>query len=181
MRYVLIASITVSLALTACSSPVPTDANGYSGVLQSKGNSTQEAVSVPLRGECDATMAQPIFVSPGVIRQIDSGTCRLARLGRVAFHSDKVINVIAGSQTTQLRLTAANGDVLDAVGRGTNVPAGPGMIAFITTLTFVGGTGRFDQATGEARVVGQANLIARTSTLRITGRISYEASDRADR
>jgi len=135
-------------------------------------------MSRPLTGKCEAVMAQPIFVSRGVIRQIDSGTCQNAHLGRTAFYSDKLINVIAGTQTTQASFTAANGDSLYAVGSGTNVPSGPGLVAFTTELTFVGGTGRFERAEGEASVVGQANLIARVSTLTLEGFIAYTASDR---
>ena len=179
MRYAIPFTV-VSLAIVSCIGGAPTDPAGISGAARSSQTAPQSTMAVPLSGQCDAVMAQPIFVSPGVIRQIDSGTCELAHLGKTAFFSNKLINITTATQTTQLSLTAANGDSLYAVGSGTNVPAGPGLIAFVTTLTFEGGTGRFKNAAGEATVEGQANLIARTSTLTVAGSISYDAADRRD-
>ncbi len=177
MRFALIPSILFSLFVSGCVGDGPTEPAGPASSARLKIAAAQQSVPRPLAGKCDALMAPPIFVAPGVIRQIDSGTCQLAHLGRVAFYSDKLINVFAGTQTTQASFTAANGDSVYAVGSGTNTPSGPGLVAFTTALTFVGGTGRFEQVEGEASVVGQANLITRRSTLTLEGSIAYTASD----
>ena len=134
-----------------------------------------------LKGHCETVLAPTEFLRPGVIRQVDTGTCQLSHLGRTEFYSDKVILTFAGTQTTQATFTAANGDVLYAVGRGTNAPSGPGRTRFTATLTFIGGTGRFEHATGEARVQGESNLATRTAALTLVGWLDYDASDRSGR
>ena len=135
----------------------------------------------PLAGSCETVLAPTQFVRPGVIRQVDTGVCHLSHLGRTRFYSTKLINVVAGTQTTEATFTAANGDVLRAVGAGTNTPAGPGRADYAATLTFTGGSGRFARATGRATVRGQADLVARTSALTLEGSVAYAAADRGAR
>lgn len=135
----------------------------------------------PLTGRCETVLEPTRFIRPGVIGQVDTGVCQLAHLGRAEFYSAKVIDLATGTQTTEATFTAANGDVLRAAGAGTNSPAGPGRARFTATLTFTGGTGRFARASGEARVTGEADLVARTSTLTLEGAVAYAASDRSAR
>jgi hypothetical protein len=134
----------------------------------------------PITGRCETTFNPPPLPPPPVFTQTDTGTCTIAHLGRAAFHSVKEIDFIAGTQTTtEASFTAANGDVLRAVGSGTSAPAGPGQIGFSATLTFTGGTGRFLNARGEAHVTGVASLATTTAILEITGGwIAYDAWDR---
>jgi hypothetical protein len=129
--------------------------------------------AVPLRGSCDLEIqpAQPI--GSGLIRQVDVGRCQLAHLGRSTLVSDKVINLVAGTQTTEIVITAANGDVLRGNGAGTNAMIAPGRIAFRVELTFTGGSGRFAGATGSAVSEGTADLASNTSTLNMTGWLEY--------
>jgi len=181
-RRPLLLSLT-ALALAACSSPdahpdplSPSTLNLSKGDVGAGGQAQAER---PLTGRCETVLAPTQVLAPGVIRQVDSGTCRLSHLGRAEFFSDKVIQVVAGTQTTQATFTAANGDVLRATGSGTNVPSGPGHVRFTATLTFVGGTGRFAHATGQAFVEGESDLVARTATLTLEGRLAYDASDRS--
>jgi hypothetical protein len=138
----------------------------------------QQNVQLPLTGKCEAAMEAPAPVSPGVIRQVDSGSCQLSHLGRVSFYSAKIINVIAGTQVTQATFVGVNGDSIYVTGSGTNTPGSNGIVAFTTTLSFVGGTGRFERVAGEASVTGEANLVTRTSVLELRGTIAYEASDK---
>ncbi len=130
---------------------------------------------------CTTVIALTVPISPGVIRQLDQGTCQLSRLGTVDFVSDKVLQLALGTQTIQATFTTADGDVLRAVGRGENTPSGPGKVAFVATIDFVGGTGRFAAATGRARSVGVADLIARTSTSVLNGTVVYDELDRNTR
>lgn len=128
---------------------------------------------VPLRGSCDlvAQPAEPI--GPGVIRQVDVGRCQLAHLGRSTLVSDKVINLFAGTLTTEIVVTAANGDILYGSGAGTSTMIAPGRIAFRTEVTFTGGTGRFTGGSGEAVLEGDADLPSATATLTMTGWLMY--------
>ena len=132
------------------------------------------AFAVPFSASCELTIQPPTPVGPGLIHQIDSGACeRVTHLGRAAFTSDKVINVVAGTQTLEATFVAANGDVLRGSGTGTSALVGPGRVAFTATLTFAGGTGRFANATGQATITGEADLPAARSHMTATGSILY--------
>jgi hypothetical protein len=89
------------------------------------------------------------------------------------------LNFAAGTQSGERTFTAANSDVLRAVHVGTSTPVGPGLISFRATMTFVGGTGRFANATGHATGWGVANLVTRTSVATFDGWVTYDASDRS--
>ncbi|MEO5814600.1 MAG: hypothetical protein ABIT20_04900 [Gemmatimonadaceae bacterium] len=73
---------------------------------------------------------------------------------------------------------APNGDVLRLVSVGTSTSSGPGLVHFVATLTFVGGTGRFANATGQARGEGTATLATGTTQMTLDGAIAYDGSDR---
>ena len=121
----------------------------------------------------------PPFPLPAVHRQVDTGTCQLAHLGRAALHLVQDIYFATGTQVSiEFTFTAANGDVLRATNVGTSAPSGTG-VRFQGTTTFVGGTGRFADATGEARLEGTANFLTNTAEFTIVdGRIAYDASAR---
>ena len=177
MRGTIIPSIVLTVGLAACGPAHPTDTTFPAPARLGPPMSTQQDVLLPVSGKCEAAMEAPIFVSPGVIRQVDAGSCEISHLGRVSFHSAKVINVIAGTQVTEASFTAANGDSIYMTGSGTNTPGTNGLVTFSTTLTFVRGTGRFENVEGGASVVGEANLVTRKTTLTLEGTISYAASD----
>lgn len=170
------APVLVLLALAACNGDQATGSTSPQLTLaRSSGAPTR-----PLAGECETVLAPTEFIRRGVIRQVDTGVCHLSHLGRTTFNSDKVIDLAAGTQTTRATFTAANGDVLRATGSGTNTITGPGRAAYTATLVLAGGSGRFANATGEARVNGEADLVARTSALILQGEIAYAASDRGE-
>jgi hypothetical protein len=128
---------------------------------------------VPFSARCELTIQPPTPVGPGLLHQIDEGTCQATHLGRAQLTSDKIINVVAGTPTLETTFVAANGDVLRGTGTGTNTPVGPGLIAFTATLTFDGGTGRFADASGQATITGQADLVAGRSHMTATGSIDF--------
>jgi hypothetical protein len=174
-------ALLLSVALTGCSSqPLPPDSATMAEAVsvQQRAGDHPAAIARPLTGRCETTFNPPSFPPPLVHRQTDVGTCRLSHLGRAEFHSVKEINFATGTQTTtEATFTAANGDLLRAVGSGVSAPGQPGRIGFSATLTFIGGTGRFENASGEARVEGEAVLATRTATLRIVeGWIAYRAA-----
>ena len=76
-----------------------------------------------------------------------------------------------------MTFTAANGDLLRATNVGTSTPSRPG-VAFQGTTTFIGGTGRFANASGQARAAGTANFLTNTAEFTLDGWIAYEAQAR---
>lgn len=142
-------------------------------------NSSQ---SRPISGVCETTFNPPPMPLPAVHRQTDTGSCQLAHLGQTDLIGVQDINLAAGTQSGERKFTAANGDILRAVHSGRSAQSGPGLVSFSATLTFVGGTGRFAHATGQARAEGTANIATRTASFTIMdGHITYDASDRTNR
>ncbi|MBR9990723.1 MAG: hypothetical protein KFH98_13265 [Gemmatimonadetes bacterium] len=131
------------------------------------------APAVPFEAGCEMEIQPPTPVGPGLIHQIDTGTCQATHLGRAQLTSDKIINLIAGTQTLDATFVAANGDVLRGMGTGTSTLIGPGLVAFTSTLTFNGGTGRFADASGEVTITGEADLAAGRSQMTATGSIRF--------
>lgn len=164
----------LTLAVAACASEAPTaaspDVPALAGVAMSP-------ASLPLSGRCETRFDPPPFPPPPVLRQVDTGTCQLSHLGRTTIHSVQDIDLATGSQVSvELTFTAANGDVLRATNVGTSAPSGPG-VRFQGTTTFIGGTGRFANATGEAHVEGTANFLTNTAAFTVVdGWIAYHAS-----
>jgi hypothetical protein len=179
---VLLTLTTLGTVVAGCAGGGPTSPRADASAIARAAPARATATRRPLSGDCETAFPAPPLPLPAVLRQVDVGTCHLAHLGRAAFFSVKEINFAAGTQTiTESTLTAANGDVLRAVGSGTNVPSGPGRVRFAATMTFTGGTGRFANATGQARVEGAADLVMRTATLTMDGWIAYDASGRSGR
>ena len=140
----------------------------------------QASAPRPFAGRCDLTVA-PLPSAPPLIRQTDTGTCQLSHLGRTAYEGVLELDLAARTQRGERTLTAPNGDVLRVLAVGTSTPRDPGLVDFVATLTFVGGTGRFANATGQARAEGTANLATRTTVVALDGWIAYDASDRRPR
>jgi hypothetical protein len=165
--------IVPGLALAACSADIPTSVRlAPSQELATKASQT----SSPIQGRCALTVLSTTpYPAPPVFRQVAEGTCELAHLGRTTVHFIQVVNFGNGTQQSlALSYAAANGDVLQAASVGTSVPNATG-VSFTSTITFVGGTGRFMNATGSARAEGSANLVSGTSQYLLDGSISYNA------
>jgi hypothetical protein len=178
MRTITAPAVLLTLALAGCvgrggDSPTPTAPDGEVFAHRIS-RPDHEPRPRALSGRCEATFAPPQPVSPGVIRQVDTGYCQITHLGRVAFSSTKEINVVAGTQTTVATFTKRNGDELRSVGSGTSAPSGPGRVRFAARSEFTGGTGRFEGATGRTQVTGEANLVDQTSALTLEGWIAYD-------
>jgi hypothetical protein len=137
--------------------------------------------ALPIEGRCELTFNPPPLPLPPVHHQVDTGTCWFSHLGRTALYGVQDIVFAAGTQSGERTFTAANGDVLYAVHAGRSAPSGPGVVSFVTTITFVGGTGRFANVTGQMTGAGTANLVTRTTVVTNEGWIAYDASDRAGR
>jgi hypothetical protein len=138
------------------------------------------STSLPLSGRCETRFDPPPFPLPPVHRQIDTGTCQLSHLGRTEFFAIQEIDFATGSQISiEVAFTAANGDVLRATNVGSSTASGP-LVRFTGTMSFVGGTGRFEHAAGQARLQGTANLMTNTAAFTFAdGWISNAPQDRS--
>lgn len=174
-----LAPVLLALTLAACAGDTLT-APVHPAPALSRNSTTGHAAlkQVPITGQCETTFAPIPRPLPPVYRQVATGTCQLSHLGRTTLLLVQDINFAAGTQTTvEVTYTAANGDVLRAMNVGTSRRSGAG-VSFEATVTFVGGTGRFAHATGQAHAVGTADFVASTSAYTLNGSLSYDASDR---
>jgi hypothetical protein len=167
------------LLLAGCSADLPTiRTDGAFGTqpghpVELQASHPGAGPALPIRGSCELAIQPAEPVSPGVIRLIDVGTCRMSHLGLSTMVSDKLINLAEGTQTAEVIWTAANGDMLYASGSGTNSMTAPGQAAFRIELTFTGGTGRFSDATGMVVSEGVADLANAQAHLTVAGTIRY--------
>ena len=183
MRALPVSAIPLLCTLAACADgarPLATSAASAASAASQTRAAIQASGARPIKGHCELTFNPPPLPLPPVHRQTDTGTCWFSHLGRTALDGVQDINFAAGTQSGERRFTAANGDVLYAVHAGTSAPGGPGLVRFVTTITFVGGSGRFANATGRMTGEGTANLITRTTSVTNEGWITYDASERSD-
>ncbi|HSJ24756.1 MAG TPA: hypothetical protein VK929_08825 [Longimicrobiales bacterium] len=176
MRRLIPAGLGLAMILAGCGAELPVEpysafsAQGGDAELQAN---HQTAPVVPIRGTCDLEAQPPQPTGPGLIQQRDVGTCHISHLGKSTVVSDKVINLMAGTQDAEMVITAANGDMLYLSGSGTNAMVAPGQVAFRVELTITGGTGRFTGATGTVLSQGTADLATAQAKLSMAGTISY--------
>lgn len=181
MRALLVSAVPLLFTLVGCVDRAPTLSAADASSSKAISAASQASGPLPIKGHCELTFNPPPLPLPPVFRQIDTGTCWFSHLGRTALNGVQDINFAAGTQAGQRTFTAANGDMLYALNAGTSAPSGPGLVRFVTTITFVGGTGRFANATGQMTGEGTANLITRTTSVTNEGWIAYDASDRSSR
>jgi hypothetical protein len=160
-------ALLLSVALAACA------ADPVIGPAQEE---TQLSISVvngkkawTIEAECQTTFNAPTLPPPAIHRQTDIGTCQFTPFGPMTVAGTQEINLAAGTQSGERTFTARNGDVLRAVHTGTSAPGAPGTVNFSATMTFVGGTGRFAGATGEARASGTATVATTSASFKLEG------------
>ena len=179
MRTLAAPAALLALVLAACADSLPTVPTPERAEL-ARGGGGAVAAARPISGRCELTVT-PLPSTPPIVRQTDTGTCQLSHLGRTAYEGVLELDLAARTQRGERTLTAPNGDVLRVLAVGTSTPRDPGLVDFVATLTFVGGTGRFANATGQARAEGTANLATRTTVVALDGWIAYDAADRRPR
>lgn len=136
-------------------------------------------VERPWSGECRFAAER---LSPTLIRI--TGECELAHLGRATFINLQTLVPGPVTQfTNATTYTAANGDQLHTTATGTATPAADfSRRTLAATETPVGGTGRFERASGEAALTGTTFLTgpaAGTGFYELSGTLTFAASDRA--
>ena len=173
MRTTRTIAMLLSVTVFGCTGDeLPTTTGSATRMMPGRANAG--TASRPLAGSCETAFDPLPLPPPPVVRQVDTGTCRLAHLGRASFHAIQNIDLATGAQTSvEITFTAANGDVLRASSAGTSVPNGAG-VAFTAVMTLSGGTGRFASATGSARIEGSASFVTNTASFTLTdGWLAY--------
>lgn len=163
-----------AIGILACSQDGLTDP---SSALASASQLVQEARSArPTGGICGTafTFVPPTPGQPANVAVIRIALeCRLAHLGR---STGEIVETIVTSEdglTSRLTGTivyvAANGDELHAsfTGAGANDFVA-GVVSFIGTEVYTGGTGRFAGASGASELTGTAALATLTGTYSLT-------------
>jgi hypothetical protein len=163
--------LSVAVLSSACAVDTSTGPAPAVSVLASHSTSSDKAK--PAGGTCTTSFTQISFVFP--IATIDiTGVCNLKHLGRTTLHAIQTINVLTGDLNNSTTYTAANGDMLFTTFVGTSSP--PPDVVFQGTETYVGGTGRFEGATGSSTLEGTATVDvtgAGTGEYTSTGSITY--------
>lgn len=160
----------LALTLAGCSGDGITGASDRS--LEALGLSASSSVERPWKGECDVAAE---FTSATTLTI--TGTCQLAHLGRTTVVANQTIepgpNGITYTNTAVY--TAANGDELRTTNVGIATPTATGLsLAGIETA--VGGTGRFENASGTATLAGAVRFTgpsSTTGTYSLDGRLNY--------
>jgi hypothetical protein len=170
-------------ALAGCNPESPTSPPGEITAAPGLSQALRRS-PVPISGRCEGSYEIiPIDFLPPPFEDLAAHgqvlvreTCRIAHLGKTTTLGDNLTDftgdpfVSAGS----IVLTAANGDELWATETGA-VP-GPGPSEVFTwsgSLTFTGGTGRFQGATGTATFVGGGSTTNSTNFRSFHGTIAY--------
>jgi hypothetical protein len=176
-------AIVLALTLAACAGDTltaPAPGAPEAALARNVATSRVTPSSHRISGRCElTTLSTTPYPAAPVFRQIAEGKCKFSHIGRATVHFVQLVNFATGTQRSlELSYTAANGDILRAASAGTSAPSAGG-VSFSATITFLGGTGRFENVTGEMHANGTATLVAGTSEYTVDGQISYTASDRA--
>lgn len=140
-----------------------------SSMHSNKGNHEN---AVPFIGDYVTTA---VFLQ-GPAVQIITGIGQATHLGQSTFIANATVNfgtpppfAIAGTAV----FTAANGDQFYTQFTGTNTPTGNGTSRGVINHTIVGGTGRFENATGSLIGIALVNAANPTNTVSYTGTLDY--------
>jgi len=117
----------------------------------------QVAMTPPLKAPGDPDFWEECPETPGHFTNHNSSSGTSAHLGAFTNEWDSCLDVIHGVGFFHAQLTAANGDDLNWDITATASPRSDGGLHFETTdVTFDGGTGRFEGATGYAGGAGNS-------------------------
>ena len=155
-----------ALTLAACSGESITEASGDATVSQSI------SVERPWSGTCDVAAE---FIGETTLRI--TGSCLLAHIGRadVLAYQTIVPGPSGIAYTNTAIYTAPNGDELHTTNAGVATPTADGL-ALNGIETAVGGTGRFENASGTAALTGGVRFTSASTTIgsyTLDGRLTY--------
>ena len=176
-------AILALFAIAACSdstAPVRSDSSPAAGPLASQ--SQEETGNFrALTGTCTSQVISVDFISPTMARQVVVGTCELSHIGHVAIYLRQVIDFTTLKAVSELEtFTAPNGDVLRATSTTIGTPTSPTSFALTGDLVFIGGTGRFANASGSAAEIGSADFATGVALLTLRGQIALNGRGHGD-
>jgi len=174
MRYGLMVPLLLAPLLFGCDAGGSTAPVAKQGLLTDRisGYCQSRYEFIPI----DFTLPPPLSHLAAHARTSGRGACLITGLGQMTIDADDVTDFTGDPFTFTgfVLFTAANGDQLWATDSGA-IPA-PGAAAAFTssgTITFAGGTGRFEHATGSVTFAGGGVHSARTTFNSFQGTISY--------
>jgi hypothetical protein len=140
----------------------------------------RSSVSRPLFGRCTMVVTRISPPPPIEVQRIEY-TCRISHLGLTRAIVTQTVDVTTGALSTTGVYVAANGDQLNSEFSGTAqiTFTGPtaATVSFEGVQQFDAGSGRFQQASGSARLVGsyQLNPVtgAATGEFTLRGTLTY--------
>lgn len=127
---------------------------------------------VPLKGNLQGNDSDN-FTGPTTVVVTSTGTGNATHLGLFLYKLVGTVNLLQGTETGTLTLTAANGDMIFAtiVGSGA-ATSDPNVISITETATITGGTGRFEGAQGTFTIQRLGNGATFTTAGTFDGEIS---------
>jgi hypothetical protein len=170
MKTVFILLIAVAALSTSCQK----EANlGGEDLLNSRSTPNQQN-EVPFTGDF---ITSAVFLSgPPLLLHRITGTGNATHLGNATFLVEATLNVstpppfgVTGTGT----FTAANGDQFYTTIAGLVTPTGPTTQRGELTHTIIGGTGRFQNASGSFLAIALVNSTSATNTVSFNGSINY--------
>lgn len=123
-----------------------------------------------LKGSLETTETQQVAFPTITVDGTGSGNATQLGLFTLSYHA--LLNIPTLSASTSNTLVAADGSSLFGQGTGQGTPtATPSIVSIVETYTIMGGTGRFEGATGTFTVERLINRATLTSSGSISGTI----------
>jgi hypothetical protein len=113
---------------------------------------------VPFKGNFDTTVLSVVPVDPTHVRVDLQVNARATLLGNAQGPAYFILDVTTFSYVGEATWAAANGDAVSTTFAGQLIPtATPGVLDNVETIEIVGGTGRFEGATGACVAAGHVD------------------------
>jgi hypothetical protein len=106
------------------------------------------ATEVPFKGSFEGTLTISAPTEPPLLPSFIAATGSATHLGRFTLEIPHVANPVTRIGTGRFEFRAANGDMLIASYVGEATMIAPGVLSTVDTAIIIGGTGRFENATG---------------------------------
>ena len=160
--------------LVSCQKETGIPPSGEEQVISAMKNEHNEDKMLPIKGTYTTT--NEILAPAPMLRQRITGIGESSHLGEGTFVAIATLNLttpppfnLFGTCT----FYAANGDTFFTEFTGTSTPVGNGVLSVVINHTIVGGTGRFENASGNIVGLTMANPAIPTGTTTYEGMISY--------
>lgn len=158
--------------LSSCKKETASVQENETFALSAKLNAVTKMVPI----KATYTTTNELLSPPPFLKQRITGIGHSSHLGKSTFVAISTVNLttpppfrLGGTATSY----AANGDAFYTVFTGTSTPNGDGTSNVVINHTIVGGTGRFEHATGNFTAIAIADPSKPTGSVTSEGYISY--------